>query len=63
MKLDKIMKLAAETQELEPDDKLTQLIAENSEDELSDEEMDLVTAAASVPDIGKLKEFIKKAGK
>lgn len=43
------MKLIAETQELAPDDRLTKMLSEVSEDELSEEDLDQVWAA-SKPD-------------
>lgn len=44
--LEKNMKIIAEMQELEPDDRLTQLLSDISEEELSEDDLDQVWAAA-----------------
>lgn len=62
-KIEDIMKLIAQSQELEPEDELTELIG--ADDELSEDEMDLVSAAgAGAPDMERFKKFMaERSGK
>jgi len=49
MDMEKVLKLAAKTQEFAPNDELTELV-EAVDDELSEEDLDLVAAASAAPD-------------
>ena len=53
MDMEKVLKLAAKTQEFAPNDELTELV-EAVADELSEEDLDLVAAASAAPDYKKI---------
>ena len=56
---EKIMAELAAIEELAPDDELSRLIGEYADDELCENELDLVSAAAA-PDFDSFLKFIKK---
>ena len=58
MDIEKVLELAAKTQEFAPDDELTKLV-EEADDELSEDDLDLVSAASAAPDYGKFLNYMK----
>ncbi len=58
MDMEKVLKLAAKTQEFAPNDELTELV-EAVDDELSEEDLDLVAAASAAPDYEKFLDYMK----
>ena len=58
MDMEKVLKLAAKTQEFAPNDELTELV-EAVDDELSEEDLDVVAAASAAPDYKKFLDYMK----
>ncbi len=56
--INKILALISDSESFNHDDNLSQLINEDSEDELSEDELDLVSAAAK-PDYEKFKKYLE----
>lgn len=60
--IEKILHLASDMEELSPQDELSALIHGSEEEELSEWDLDLVSAASSGPDYRKFEERLKQNG-
>lgn len=60
--IEKILHLASDMEELLPQDELSALIHGSEEEELSEWDLDLVSAASSGPDYWKFEERLKQNG-
>lgn len=61
VKLDELLEVISETQKFEPEDELTALIKETegfADDELSFDELDMVSAAADAPNYDAFKKYM-----
>lgn len=60
--MEELLRLAADMEELSPQDELSALIHGSEEEELSEWDLDLVSAASSGPDYRKFEERLKQNG-
>lgn len=60
--IEKLLHLVSDMEEISPEDELSALIQNSGEEELSEFDLDMVSAASSGPDYRKFEERVKQKG-